>query len=371
MKSSFIVSLMALSVLLSSGSCLSAFAQDGIRWVNPVEAGAEVFGHGWPEMRNCYNRLPDKAQGVVPKSVWLLGRNSSGLSIVFRSDAPEIRVRYQVEGGRAMYHMPATGVSGVDLYMTDNRGRRHFVAPKTPASFKDTISYKFCNLEYPGAGDSNSRTYRLSLPLYNTVSWLEIGIPEGHGLEFVPVGDAKPVVIYGSSITQGACVSRPSMCWPSIVSAELGVEVVNLGFSGSGKGEKEVFDLLSEIDASVFVVDCIPNMSLDEPVRERLLYGIRKLRESHDYPILLAEFSVCGQSGAMDSLRTEQTAAKNAILRDVYRQLKKEGMKGLYYLKASDWSATMDGYVEGLHPNDYGMKMLAEGMVRRLKRFCR
>ena len=347
-------------------------AQEDFVWINPIEAGAEVHGQGWKELKNTYFRLPAKAEAVVPASVWRLGKNSAGLSLVFRCNSPEILVRYKVGERQAMFHMPATGASGVDLYATDSKGERHFVSPKFAPSFKDTINYRF-----PGIIDPVSRkegvmmTFRLSLPLYNTVEWLEIGIPRGKELSFVPVSGQKSIVIYGSSITQGGVASRPSMAWPSIVASQLGREVVNLGFSGSGKGEKEVFDLISEIDAGVFVIDCLPNMSLDLPIKERILYGVHKIRESHDCPILLAEYSVCGQQGAIDVKRAEETEAKNLILREVYAQLKKEGVRNIHYIKASEWEAGMDGYAEGDHPNDFGMQGLAAGMVKKLKKLLK
>lgn len=347
-------------------------AQEKIVWINPLDAGAEVYGQGWKELNHSYCRLPEKAEGVVPNAVWKLGKNSAGLSLVFKSDSPAIYVRYQVKGGREMFHMPATGVSGVDLYATDSKGVRHFVSPKFAPSFKDTINY-----QYPKIVDPVSRkegvmmTFRLSLPLYNAVDWLEIGIPEGKTLSFVPLPDRKPIVIYGSSITQGGVASRPSMAWPSIVASKLGREVVNLGFSGSGKGEKEVFDLIAEIDAEVLVIDCLPNMGLDLPIKDRILYGVRKYRETHDCPILLAEYSVCGQQGAIDIKREAETGTKNQILREVYKELRKEGVKKIYYITSDEWKAGMDGYAEGDHPNDFGMQNLAEGMSKKLKKILK
>ena len=359
-------------ILAAAILAVSASAQETFKWIDPLKAGAEVHGQGWPELKGTYYRFPAKAKDVVTGSVWRLSRNSAGLSIVFRTDSPQIQVKYQVLERRAMYHMPSTGVSGVDLYAVDSNGNRHFVAPRTPASYQDTITYTFTNIIDPVSGEAGREmTYRLSLPLYNTVTFLEIGIPEDRHLDFVPCPEGKSVVIYGSSITQGGCCSRPSMAWPSIVSANLGREVVNLGFSGAGKGEPECFDLLAEIDAGIFFIDCLPNMLLSEPIKERLLYGIRKLRETHDCPILLAEYSVCGQEGAIDTQRRHQADAKNEILAQVYRELRKEGMKKLYYLSADEWGAGMDGYVDGDHPNDYGMMQLAEGAVAKLKHIIR
>lgn len=361
-----------LAAFLALSVCGALEAADKIVWMNPVESGAEVYGHGWKEMRNTYRRLPAKAEPKVTKAVWRLGKNSAGLSLVFRTDSPKIFVRYRVKERQAMFHMPATGVSGVDLYATDSKGERHFVVPKFPPSFKDTIKYDFINIVDPvSQKEGETMTFRLSLPLYNTVDWLEIGLPEGRTMEFVPVPDRKPIVMYGSSILQGGCCSRPSMAWPSIVAANLDREVVNLGFSGSGKGENEVFDLLAEIDADLYVIDCLPNMSLDLPIKDRLLYGVRKIRESHAAPILLCEYSVCGQEGAISTVSENRANGANRIMREVYNILKKEGVKNLHYLTAEQWGAGMNGYVEGEHPNDFGMMNLAAGMTKKLRKILK
>jgi len=95
---------------------LSAHAQ--WKWLNPLECGFPVIqNQGWTEeIGDRYVRLPQRAEGKVRKPVWDLSRNSAGLAIHFFSNAPELKVRYQVSGPLNMPHMPTTGVSGVDLY---------------------------------------------------------------------------------------------------------------------------------------------------------------------------------------------------------------------------------------------------------------
>ena len=99
----------------------------------------------------------------------------------------------------------------------------------------------------------------------------------------------KPIVFYGTSITQGGCASRPGMVHTAILQRRLDHPVVNLGFSGNGKMEPEVVELMAEIDASCFVIDCLPNMDAKE-VAERTEPLVRKLREAQPKtPILLVE----------------------------------------------------------------------------------
>jgi hypothetical protein len=54
----------------------------------------------------------------VRNPVWDLAQDSAGLRVRFVTDAPTIRARWTLRKERlAMPHMPATGVSGLDLYV--------------------------------------------------------------------------------------------------------------------------------------------------------------------------------------------------------------------------------------------------------------
>lgn len=143
-----------------------------------------------------------------------------------------------------MPHMPATGVSGVDLYMKDANGQALWCAGKY--SFGDTVRYTYDNLTYRRQSDKGNE-FCLYLPLYNGVNLMEIGVPAGSHFEFAAPSKKKPVVIYGTSIAQGACASRPGMAWTNILQRKLDFPVVNLGFSGNGRLEEEFFRLLAEL----------------------------------------------------------------------------------------------------------------------------
>src|SRR3546814_267122 len=147
------------------------------RWWNPAQHDVPVIeGQAWPhEVRDFYDRLPARAEKTVRRAVWNLSRDAAGLLIRFRSDAPVIQVRYQVQDALDMPHMPATGVSGVDLYARENSGW-NWIGGKY--SFKDTITYTFQTIKA-----DPDREYYLYLPLYNKVKWLEIGVPGDAQLE--------------------------------------------------------------------------------------------------------------------------------------------------------------------------------------------
>lgn len=336
------------------------------KWIKPLqESGDIVQGRYWgQELTGSYARLPEKAKSLVRKPLWDLSCQSAGLSIRFYSNAPEITVKYTVSGGHAMPHMPATGVSGLDLYSTDCHGNKQWCAGQY--SFGDTLVYRFRNLVYRNIHSLGSE-YQLFLPLYNEVTSLKIGTPESNTLSFIPVSAEKPIVIYGTSIAQGACASRPGMAWGNILQRSVESPVINLGFSGNGRLEKEMFGLLAEIDARLFIIDCMPNMTDDRTasIVESTLEGVKLLRLKSAAPILLVEH--CGYMNDRTSEVSKQSYIKsNQELRKAYDLLVKEAVPAIYYLTKEEIGLTMDSQVDGVHASDLGMQQYADAYLKKV-----
>lgn len=341
-------------------------------WWNPASSKVPVIeGQAWPEeMKNRYDRLPARAEKLVRDQVWNLSMQSAGLMIRFRANSGEIKIRYQAGGKLALPHMPSTGVSGVDLYAVSNDGEWRWCAAKY--AFGDTITYNFKNLEPVDQNHKLGREYRLFLPLYNNVKWLEIGVPEESRFEALPVRPDKPVVVYGTSIAQGACASRPGMAWTSILSRKLDHPLINLGFSGNGRLEKEVVDMVTEIDAKIFVLDCLPNLissvgiSMDE-VKNRILSAVRDIRRKHDHtPILLAEHDGYTDEG-INPVSRKNYQEVNAVMQDAYTQLKSEGVKEIFLIPKEDFQQDIETTVDGTHPTDLGMMRYAEAYEKHIR----
>lgn len=341
--------------------CLISSAQT-FRWHNPENAGFPVVqGQAFQaEVRNgFYNRLPDRAQEVLRKRVWDLSRQTAGESINFTTNAKEIKVRYKVKLRKAMNHMPATGVSGVDLYTYDRDGNEVWLTAKY--AFKDTVTYNYGPIDALDVR-AKYRRYTLYLPLYNEVEWLEIGVEEGAKFTFEAPSLSKPIVAYGTSICQGACASRPAMAWTNILQRRLGRPVINLGFSGNAMHETPIIDMIADIDAAVYILDGMPNsFSIPSPaLQDTLSKAIRHLRNKRpDIPIILADHSGYPQNKVYKSYKDDQEHALKA-LEEVYQKLSHEGVKGLYRLRYDQIAMTSEMMIEGLHMSDYGMTRYAD-----------
>lgn len=337
--------------------------KESLRWYNVSDLNIE--GKGWTQTKQPFDRLPSKAANSVREPVWNLSQNSAGMSVRFITDSSSISVRWKLRSPNlALWHMPATGVSGVDLYVKAKNVWRWLAVGRADKSALNEQTLI-------GNMKSEKREYRLYLPLYNGVDSVEIGIPPGALFEIVPIDESKPIVFYGTSIVQGAVASRAGMAYPAILGRKLNTPIINLGFSGNGKMEEELAKLLTEIDAKVYVIDCLPNLNPPE-VFERTAKFIEIVREKRpNTPILLVENIVYP-----DSLYEEKKRAayldKNKALRKAYQNLLSKKVENLFYVKSDDLLGT-DGEatVDGIHPTDLGFMRIADALEPLLRRILK
>lgn len=320
-------------------------------------------GKGWKDTKEPYDRLPAKSIGVVPESVTGLATNSAGMVIRFVTDSPNISVKWNLTSSTlAMPHMPATGVSGVDLYVKKG-DKWQWMAIGLPQQIENTA-------QLVGGGSTTLREFALYLPLYNGVSDVQIGTDATSTVKPAPPrkGGNKPVVFYGTSITQGGCASRPGMAYSCILGRMLDIPTINLGFSGSGKAEHEVSDLLAELDPGVFVIDCLPNMQASE-VDERIRYMLKAIKARHPQtPVILVE-NIIYQSAFATSDNPSKTSDKNPVLEKVYKDNSKDWNGKLYYIPCDKLTGT-DGEatVDGVHMTDLGFLRMSQVMEPVIKR---
>lgn len=318
----------------------------------------DVEGRAWvnEERQRYFDRLPAAAEGKVTPNVWNLSRDSAGMVARFQTDTDTIWVDYELRNERiGMPHMPATGVSGVDLYARDEQdgGKWKWVFVTKPAAQKVRVQL-ITGLR------SGLREYAAYLPLYNGIEKLAIGVPVGAKFESLAPRADKPVVFYGTSITHGASASRPGMVHTAILGRRLDLPVLNLGFSGNGKMDEAVGELLTRVEAAAFVIDCLPNMQ-PELVRERAIPLVKQLRAAHpDTPIVLVE-----DRRFTNSWITPVKAAfhdeNHAALREAFETLQKEGVKALHYIPGDALYGTdTEGATDASHASDLGFMRQAD-----------
>ena len=320
----------------------------------------QIEGQGWTDMKSPFDRLPASAEGVVRDVVWDLSRHSAGICVKFRTEAPTIWARWTLTSDRlAMSHMPATACSGLDLYIDTPDGSR-WAGVGRPEPTPDVEAVLVKDME---DGEKPCTVY---LPLYNGVTSVEIGVPEGCRMEAMERdSDRRTIVFYGTSITHGAAASRAGTNHVARVGRDLDCETINLGFSGNGKMELEVATFLAQLDPHLFVVDCLPNMVADE-IQGRASHLVRTIRDARPgTPILLVEDRTYGDAQFVMSRRRRNENSREAF-KKVYGQLQSDGLEGIYYMEGANLLGE-DDTVDGSHPTDLGFRRQADRFVERIR----
>jgi hypothetical protein len=344
--------LACLGILL--GAHASVGGSTNTHWVDIRDLGVE--GKGWQDTASFYHRLPARAEKTVTPAVCGLSKQTAGMLVRFVSNATNIQARWGVTSENlAMPHMAATGVSGLDLYAR-HEGRWHWLGVGQPKARTNLATLASGIL--PG-----EREFLLYLPLYNGVESVEIGVPDGCKIGKAGPwgeGERRPVVFYGTSISQGGCASRPGMVHSAILGRRYDWPTINLGFSGAGKMEMAMADLISEINASVFVLDCLPNMDANM-LKERFEPFIARLRSSHpNTPIVIVEDRPFANAYLMPAQRAHHDRSR-LVISEAYRKLKKAGDKNLHYVKGEELlGGDHEGTVDSSHPTDLGFMRQAD-----------
>ncbi len=325
-----------------------------LAWHDVTTWGPEGRAFGDMERKRWFDRLPAVADGKVTTNVWNLSRDSAGMMVRFQTDAAVIWadltvLKEKLNGA----NMTPIGASGLDLYARDAAGKWRWAGVSRPD--KKTMRQEIVAGLAPGL-----REYALYLPLFNGVEKLSVGVPPEAKFEPLAPRTAKPIVFYGTSINHGASASRPGMVHTAILGRRFDRPVVNLGFSGNGRMDAAVGELLVKIDAAIFVIDCLPNMDA-AAVRTKCIPLVNQLRAAHPAtPIVLVEDRRNTNSWILPK-RNQHHTDNHAALRECFEKLQAAGVTGLHYIPGDALLGDdSEGTTDGSHPNDLGFLRQAD-----------
>ncbi len=338
------------------------------KWFNPMSSSYPVLkGILWQntDSANFYNRLPSVAKQNVREDVWNLAKNMTGVYIDFFTNAGSIIVQYQIPRDLIFDGMSRISTNGLDMHAQDLSGNWHFI--NGSHSFKDTITFTCSNID----PDIKIKRYRLYLPLHNVPRWLAIGVPKNADFTVEPASVLHPIVFYGTSIMQGGSTSRHGLTWFNILGRRLKQPMINLGFSGNGRLERPIIDLIKSVDAQLFVLDCQPNLIpynkiQEKEIEQKITDAVQLLHDEHPKtPILLVEHSGSIAKTTLDTSLTRKYQQSSAVLYNTYLKLKKI-IPGLYVLTAREIGLSYESTGDGTHPNDIGMMQYANAYEKAI-----
>lgn len=329
--------------------------REGLVFYDIQQEPFQTYGIYWEDGKFC--RMPESVAKATNPGVEELYADTAGGRVRFVTDSPYIAISAQMGTVRKMSHFPFTGSIGFDLY-TGKRYVKTYVPPvDVTDSFEGVIDV-----------DGVEREYTINFPLYSQVRKLYIGICKGSTLKAAPeYRISKPIVYYGSSITQGGCASRPGNTYQSIITRELDCDHVNLGFSGSAKGEDVIAQYIAGLEMSAFVYDYDCNAPTPEHLRQTHERMFKTIRRAHpELPILML-------TRPKYYLNAEEEE-RVAIVKKTYGNAIAAGDQNVYFIPGPDLILELvreTATVDTCHPNDSGFMSMAYVIGEQLKRILK
>lgn len=315
------------------------------------DAGGYPFNiYGVIEENGAFRRLPSQVSDNVNDGVKYLAANAAGGRVRFSTDSPYIAIKAELYSIGKMPHFTLCGSAGFDLYRDDSDYPEYAGSFLPPFDLGDGYSSK---LDVPSVGES---FYTVNFPLYSGVKKLYVGIKKGCSLgSGKPYESISPVVYYGSSITQGGCASRPGTAYQAEICRRTGIDFINLGFSGSARGEALMAEYVASLDMSVFVMDYDHNAPSEEHLKKTHMPFYSVIRQARpDLPVIFVT--------APELKPSPWYAGRRKIIRENYESALKNG-DNVYFVDGGDFFSqpfAQFGTVDGSHPNDFGFYMMAE-----------
>ena len=325
-------------------------AKEDIRFYNADEEPFKIYGVF--KEGGKYRRMHENVAKTVSDGVYALHANTAGGRVRFVTDSLYVAINTKMDNLGKMSHFPLTGSIGFDIY-ADNRYEKTYVPP-----FDITCGYEAI---YEFA-EKKQREITINFPLYSDVKELYIGLQENATLkEAKPYKNIKPIVYYGSSITQGGCASRPGMSYQAIVSRMFDYDYINLGFSGSAKAEDEIIEYINGLDMSVFVYDYDHNAPTVEHLKQTHEKMFKLIRNKHPFlPIIIMS--------RPKYYLTDVEKDRRTIIETTYKNAISAGDKNVYFIdgQALTEFCKDEGTVDGTHPTDFGFASMANAVSKVL-----
>lgn len=326
---------------------------DGLTFYNAVKEPFSLHGV-WYDDGKLYrvdkNVAPTVSANIVQKST-----QTAGGRVRFRTNSTRIAIKAVLHNTEDVTIMTDVATKGFDFYADGD-----FVRCFSPVPGQGDGDFESLR----ETGEAREREICVNLPLYSGIEELYIGLDEGATLSAPkPYTIEKPVVFYGSSITNGACASRPGMTYESMVSRRLDCDFHNLGFGGSARGERTMAEYIAGFDMSAFVLDYDHNAPTVEHLEKTHEAFFMTVREKHpDIPIVMLS--------RPHDLNTDGLIKRYEVVKRTYEAARARGDQNVYLICGYELFEGMndDLTVDAIHPNDIGFLRMANAVAEVLEK---
>jgi len=349
---------------------------NGMEWHSPDESPLVLEGFPWRKKGGPFRRMPQSSKSSpLPEGVDCFANHAAGGQLRFKTDSSSIMIKTTVVTRSNAADIMTYGRFGFDIYVGGPMDKRF--AGVTRLNFDDfhVGESSYCSTVF-ASGSKQLREFTLNFPLYASVEKLSLGFVPGSKIEAPsPRRDVRPVVVYGTSIQQGCCASRPGLCHTNLMSRSLNRPFINLGFSGSGKGEPEVARVLASIkNPALYILDYDSNSSL-KSLAETLPGFTDILLAAHpETPILTVskmQYNSPFATDCDDVECVESRSGRTEIHLANVKRCRAKGCKNVHFL---DGLLLFGGEdidectTDACHANDLGFYRMAKVMAPEIER---
>lgn len=343
-----------------------------IKYFNPLKHQEfKIYGFGWFKEDQSYYRLPKKSFDVIENINPKLNRlavDTAGGQVHFVTNTTKLIIRVKLFRPNYLSWMTFTAQGGFDCYVGSRYDNLLFY--NTSRFDVNTTEYE---VELFSDTDQSEKLIVLNFPLYNGVVNLEIGLDSNAFLQSPPkLKHQEKLVIYGTSIVQGGCVSRPGLAYSNYLSRALNIETINLGFSGNAFGEVEVAEIIATLtDVKMFILDYEANAGTNGKLEAGLQDFICTLRKHHPDALIVVVSRI---KYLFDDLNSTLGNRRREILdfqKLLITNLINAGDKNLFFIDGSKLLGNdyHEFTVDSVHPNDIGMLKLGQGIYEFIRPF--
>ena len=330
---------------------LSINDNDDSLWYDVDSYVIDKYMQGKAFKNGAFNRLNDV---YVSENVETLKLHPAGFNIEFKASTEVIKLRAKLAGAAYMSHMTAVGTIGFSLYV--KKGEKWYFVNSSKinkAEYEVDLLSNINNREY---------TYRLYFPLYQALYKLSLGIKKPGYLEFIKE-DRETLLIYGTSISQGGCATRPGMDYGAILGRMKNLNVINLGFSGSCKIEESMCRIINDIIIENNVTKIIFEVESNSPSYDhfstRFSYLLDNLYNKEKIDIYLISHFDEALPYVNEKIKKYRSGFKK-VQKEVASKYNIHFIDGVTLIKGIE----CEGSVDGVHLTDLGFYEVAKKLSK-------
>ena len=308
----------------------------------------KVYGIPFFEEKQRLVRLPSELIAELPH-LDHLGRRCPGARVAFKTDSPTFTVKVVLKTLSVDIGMSIFACQSAQVMLGERENARHLGVVNPPDYNTKTFEKTFNK-------SSNLEQVTIYFPRNEQVETIEIAVEDNATVAPpTPYKHKKPIVFYGSSITEGGCSCNSTNAYTAILSRLLDFDFYNLGFSGNAKGELSMADYINTFDMGVFVYDYDHNAPTVEHLANTHKAFFERIREAHPtIPILMMTRPA--------EVYNEDMKARREVVKATYNEALAAGDKNVYFIDGETFYGETDRNLcsfDDCHPNDLGFFRMA------------